>query len=284
MGMKDLFGSGRAEIGGEAPTQHPHDDEVETTQGQETTDMGERASRLRTVPDVDYRTPEGEEFDDPDPSVTQPISPSDSGVHALPDPVRDPSVLFGHKVDCEACSGHGYVIVSTRDLLRESSGLLDDSGAEIVRDFYGRLLDHAPELAALFPADLLTDDAIKGQREKLLGALKSLASLYDPDNPEAMQRLTTALQAFGRSHADFQRPDGSRRGATFDEYAAVKLALFETLRQAAGAAWKPAYGDAWAEAYDFAAVTMLAEQYRTVVTIPRQPRQSASEPLRGAVR
>jgi hemoglobin-like flavoprotein len=217
---------------------------------------------------------------DEDPSVTQPDPVSDSGVHAMPEMQRDPAVLFGHKVDCDECRGRGYVIVSTRDLLRQSIGLVSD-GDELVREFYRRLLDAAPGLAVLFPADLLTEDSIKKQREKLLNALTALAHLYDPDDPKNMDKLTTALKAFGRSHASFDRQDGSQRGATFDEYAAVKAALLDTLTDAAGQAWKPAYSDAWSEAYDFAAVTMLAEQYATVPAIARQPRVSANQPLRG---
>lgn len=170
------------------------------------------------------------------------------------------------------------MIVSTRDLLRESVALVGD---KVVAEFYRRLLDAAPGLGVLFPSDLLTADAIKGQREKLLSALTALAHLYDPDDQTSMDRLTGALKAFGRSHASFDRGDGSQRGATFDEYAAVKAALLDTLADAAGRAWNLAYSDAWSEAYDFAAVTMLAEQYATIPAIARQPRTSAEQPLRG---
>jgi hemoglobin-like flavoprotein len=214
----------------------------------------------------------------------EPTPVTDSGVHAVPELRRDPSVIYGHKVDCHECAGRGYVIVSTRDLLRESKALLDDAGPVIVVEFYTRLVHAAPELAYLFPADLLTEDNIKHQREKLLNALKALATLYDPDDDASMEKLTNALQSFGRSHADFARRDGSRRGATFDEYFAVKQALFATMANAAGSAWKIAYAFAWSEAYDFAAVTMLAEQHRTVSDVARMPRRSAEEPLRSVMK
>lgn len=258
-------------------------------------------------PDPAYETL-AQPADDPVPS---PDPVTDSGVHAAPQ--RSPAVLSGHKVQCAGCRGYGFVIVSTRDLLIESKALLDDAGEVIVKEFYTRLLRAAPDLASLFPADLLAeqqpvvedgshdlpDEAKhegllpdfraaaaakrktgKEQREKLLGALLALATLYDPDDEASMEKLTNALQAFGRSHASFARPDGSERGATLDEYAAVKGALFGTLVTTAGPAWKHAYTMAWSEAYDFAAVTMLAEQYRTVSAVARMPRRSAEQPLR----
>lgn len=217
----------------------------------------------------------------PEKTPPAPDPVADSGVHAMPE--RSPAVLSGHKVSCTECRGYGYVIMSTRDVLQQVKPLLDEAGPMVVREFYTRLLHAAPGLATLFPADLLTDDSIKKQREKLLGALKALIMLYDPDDDVSMEKLTTALRSFGRSHASFDRQDGSSRGATFDEYGAVKAALFGTLHDAAGPEWKPEFDPALSEAFDFAAVTMLAEQYATVTAIARQPRQSAAEPLRGVM-
>jgi len=213
----------------------------------------------------------------------------DSGVHALP----EPSIVLGHKVECGECRGTGYLIMSTNDLLKESLALVTD-GDGLVREFYSRLLTAAPDLAALFPPDLLTAAApgrpevvsdgsalrpapTRGarQRDKLLGALIALADLYDTDSDEKMGKLDTALRAFGRSHAAFHRPDGRVLGATFDEYAAVKAALFATLADTAGSAWASEYTAAWSEAYDFAAVTMMHEQHRAGFSFPRQARVSS---------
>lgn len=195
----------------------------------------------------------------------------ESGVHALP----EPAALSGQRMPCDGCNGTGYMIVSTRDLLKESLALVGDGGDTVVKEFYARLLGAAPDLAGLFPPDLLTVDTIRGQRDKLLQALVALADSYDPDDDESMTRLDTALRAYGRSHAAFARPDGTVRGATLDEYAAVKTVLFGTLVDAAGPAWIPAYTTAWSEAYDFAAVTMMHEQHRSGFYHPRQARQGA---------
>jgi hemoglobin-like flavoprotein len=186
--------------------------------------------------------------------------------------------LGEHHIDCAACGGTGYVIRSTNDLLRESLELVGTGGDMIVKEFYTRLLHAAPDLAPLFPSDLTTaqtsDPNSPGaaQRDRLLGALVALSNSYNPDDGDSMDRLDTALEAFGRSHAAFARPDGTVQGATLDEYAAVKSVLFETLVQAAGDAWLPAYTVAWSEAYDYAAATMMHEQHRAGFRYPRSVR------------
>ncbi len=213
--------------------------------------------------------------------IDAPDPVSDSGVHAL-DTMT--SVANTHSVECPQCGGMGVLVKSTSELLRESIGLIDDGDA-VVRAFYSRLLagdDSRAEgdrLAPLFPPDLVTappDDELsrgKGQRDKLLKALVALSEMFDPDDEKKMAGLTTALGSFGRSHAAFQRPDGTVRGATLEEYAAVKAVLFGTLVDAAGGAWIPAYTAAWSQAYDFAAAEMLSAQHRSGFTAPRFPRQ-----------
>jgi hemoglobin-like flavoprotein len=132
-------------------------------------------------------------------------------------------------------------------------------------------------VAPLFPGnptegDLGADHKGAQQREKLLAALAALADLYDPDDDEKMERLDRALASFGRSHAAFARKDGTVRGATWEEYGAVKEALFATLVTAAGEKWKAEYTESWSQAYDYAAAVMVAEQYRSGFAAPRFPR------------
>lgn len=204
----------------------------------------------------------------------------------MPDPVTDSGVHTIQAADdreaCPHCRGKGYVM-TTNDLLRESIALVGDGGDVIVREFYTRLLHAAPDLAQLFPADLLTghlgDDSKGGaeQRDKLLQALVALSQTYDPTDAEKMRVLDTHLLAFGRAHAAFQRPDGSIQGATLAEYEAVKSVLFGTLVDAAGPAWLPEYTAAWSEAYEHAARGMIAGQYAFLIeragyVHPRQPR------------
>jgi hemoglobin-like flavoprotein len=206
-----------------------------------------------------------------------------------PDPVSDTSAR-GLKADatalrapCPHCRGKGFVM-TTSDLLRESVGLLGRTEDDAVLVFYRHLLEAAPSLAEIFPADLLAprhglgdpDSRGIGQRDKLYGALEALATMYDPadtsdDGP--MARLNTALCSFGRAHASFVRPsEGVTRGATVEEYGAVKAVLFATFHELAGEKWLPEYDAAWAEAYDYAALEMLREQYRSAFRAPRFPR------------
>lgn len=236
------------------------------------------ASRLRTTGLLRAEELRTGSPDDDEP-VAFPIDPvSDSGVHALE--VMTPAADV-HHVECPHCGGMGAIVKSTTELLRESlrAATAGRDGDAIVRDFYARLLDTAPDLAPLFPADLTTGDALSAgatQRDRLLKALLALADLYVPGDAEKMDRLTTAVRAFGRSHAAFSRPDGTVRGASLEEYAAVKLALFAALKDAIGDGWVPAFGYAWSQAYDFAAAEMMAEQHRSGFTFPRQPRAGQS--------
>lgn len=193
------------------------------------------------------------------------------GRMAVPQPL-----VNQHREACQQCGGTGHM-PSINDYLRESVSLLGDQGDDVIRTFYRRLLTAAPELAKLFPGnpvegDLGTDHRGAQQREKLLAAILALADLYDPDDGEKMERLDRALASFGRSHAAFARQDGTVRAATWEEYGAVKDALFATLIQVTGAAWKAEYTASWGQAYDYAAAMMIAEQYRSGFTSPRFPR------------
>jgi hemoglobin-like flavoprotein len=189
-------------------------------------------------------------------------------------PVPQPVVSL-HREPCPHCGGTGFM-PGISDYLRESIGLLAD-GDRAVRTFYGMLFREDPGLVKLFPGDpregdLGTDHRGARQREKLLQALIALADLYDPDDPDKVARLDTALGAFGRSHAAFARPDGTVRGATWEEYAAVKAALFGTFVQEAAGAWRSEFTESWSQAYDYAAAVMTVEQYRSGFSSPRFPR------------
>lgn len=182
-------------------------------------------------------------------------------------------LVSNSRIDCEHCGGRGFV-PGINDLLKDSVALIAPTGDEVVRMFYLALFSTAPDLVSLFPGnptqgDLGTDHRGAKQREKLLAALVALANLYDPADAEKMTHLDQALGQFGRSHAAFVRKDGTIRGATLDEYAAVKDALFTTLVRFAGEHWRPEYTEAWSQAYDYAAAVMLTEQFRSGFTAPR---------------
>jgi hemoglobin-like flavoprotein len=226
------------------------------------------------VPPIPYR-PRSPEM--PDHTAEQPAvqdqseSPTETDLRMVAVPTHDREV-------CRHCRGSGYRM-STNDLLRESIALLEGSEDEVIRRFYEHLLRQAPDLALLFPSDLIdpmspVDDERTGrrQRDKLVAALAALANSYDPGVVEKMEVLDTHLAAFGRAHAAFRRPDGAVRGATVSEYHAVKVTLFATLHDAAGEAWLPEYDTAWDEAYEYAARHMLAAQDSVDRPFGRYPR------------
>jgi hemoglobin-like flavoprotein len=187
------------------------------------------------------------------------------------------SLISPTRIDCEHCKGVGYV-PGINDWLVESAALIGDRGDEVVRLFYTNLLTAHPELAYLFPPDITEitmatrNEQGLSQRDKLLQAIVALSELYDPGVPGKMDRLNGALARFGRAHAAFVRQDGTTWGATLEEYAAVKDALFSTLVRVAGELWRPEYTSAWSQAYDYAAAVMLAEQFRSGFVAPRFPR------------
>lgn len=227
-----------------------------------------REEAMTTEPHTDNEVlPErvtGPRSDERLPDVDPRAYPGDSTPLDDPPPVRDV------RPTCPHCRGTGHVL-TVNDLLRESIGLLGNDGDAVIRTFYAALLKHAPELDYLFPRDLLAEipygaeSAGSGpqQRDRLLVALVAVAKNYDPEYPERMAALDSTLERYGRSHAAFQRQDGSVRGATLDEYHVVKVMLFNTLHDVAGAAWRPEFDDAWSEAYDYAAAGMLFHGQRS---------------------
>jgi hemoglobin-like flavoprotein len=191
----------------------------------------------------------------------------------------DPQPLISQsRTDCQECGGRGYM-PGINDLLQESVKLLGDQGDEVIRLFYSSLLRANPQLMVLFSGnptqgDFGSDHKGAQQRDRLLKALTALSGLYDPASDEKMKHLDQALASFGRAHASFIRQDGTIRGATLEEYAAVKEALFATLLRVAADRWKPEYTEAWSQAYDYAAAAMLTEQFRSGFSAPRFPRGS----------
>lgn len=200
-------------------------------------------------------------------------TPYGRGVARVPEPM-----VPATRIECSHCGGRGFVR-GLNDYLRESIALIGDEPDEIIRLFYSSLLRANPQLMTLFPGDPTQGDFgsdHKGakQRDKLLRALTALADLYDPGDSAKMEHLDQALASFGRAHASFTRQDGTVRGATLDEYAAVKEALFSTLVRVAGQKWLPEYTEAWSQAYDYAAAVMLTEQFRSGFVAPRFPREA----------
>lgn len=164
--------------------------------------------------------------------------------------------------DCPHCRGTGKVL-TVNDLLRESIGLLEGNEDPVIRTFYEHLLRVAPDLAYIFPADLidpLSTGEGRGQRDLLVHALVDVANDFQPGNQEAMERLKRKAEIWGQRHSAFHWQDGSVSGATLEHYKAVKDTLFATLLDAAGDAWRPEYTKAWSRAYDKVAGWMMGAQ------------------------
>lgn len=103
--------------------------------------------------------------------------------------------------------------------------------------FYGRLFAIAPQVRALFPADMAE------QKTKLMAMLGlAVANLNHPDT------VVPALQDLGRKHVAY--------GTQAAHYAPVGEALLWTLEQGLGADFTPAVRAAWVETYALVAGVM----------------------------
>jgi hemoglobin-like flavoprotein len=150
--------------------------------------------------------------------------------------------------DGERCEVCGQKIPTDHDLLAEVLGWLGtDGGDELVRRFYIRLFEVAPDLRTLFPDDITI------QEEKLLSGIVSLLQLFKAGDDQ-MEALDSALAKFGRSHTRFDP------AATIEEYAAVKGVLFEVAAGMLGDKLTPRHVAALTRAYEYAAGMMLAAQ------------------------
>lgn len=203
---------------------------------------------------------------------------TDSGVHSL-------DLGPGIRIECADCGGKGYTMRTIADLLGDVVALIPPGGQEmVIKEFYTRLLgadvgkDEGDQLAPLFPPDLLLGDEEDHQRDRLWSAIALLMTSYRPGDRIAMEPLNTALDAAGRAHALFYRPDGTVRGATKAEYDAVGGLFIGVLVDLAGSAWRPEYTAVVVEAYGYAADQMFAAGQRAVavgdVQHPRYPRRA----------
>src|ERR687885_255159 len=123
--------------------------------------------------------------------------------------------------------------------LEESFDLVAPRGDELMDEFYDRLFAAAPAVRPLFPDD------IRRQKSMLLGALVLLRkSLRDLD------AIVPKLKQLGARHVGY--------GATPEHYPVVGSVLIASLAAVAGDAWTPEYEQAWSDAYDVVAATMLA--------------------------
>jgi nitric oxide dioxygenase len=125
------------------------------------------------------------------------------------------------------------------DALEESFDLVAPRGDELVDTFYARLFAAAPTVEPLFAgADM------REQKRKLLATLVLLRrSLRD------LGPLVPKLRELGRRHATY--------GTRPEHYPVVGEVLIASMAAVAGAAWRPEFQRAWAQAVDVVAGAML---------------------------
>jgi hemoglobin-like flavoprotein len=108
--------------------------------------------------------------------------------------------------------------------------------------FYGRLFEIAPQVKAMFPADMTE------QRKKLMATLAVVVN-----GLSNLESVLPAASALAKRHITY--------GAKAEHYPVVGAALLWTLEKGLGEAWTPDVADAWTTAYGTLSGYMIAEAY-----------------------
>src|ERR1700680_1576677 len=108
--------------------------------------------------------------------------------------------------------------------------------------FYDRLFEIAPQVKAMFPADMTE------QRRKLMATLAAVVKgLGD------LNSILPAASALAKRHVSY--------GAKAEHYPVVGAALLWTLEKGLGDGWTPEVADAWGTAYGTLSGYMISEAY-----------------------
>src|SRR3984885_12650659 len=108
--------------------------------------------------------------------------------------------------------------------------------------FYDRLFEIAPQVKAMFPADMTE------QRRKLMATLAAVVN--------GLGNLTSILpaaSALAKRHVSY--------GAKAEHYPVVGAALLWTLEKGLGDGWTPEIAQAWTTAYGTLSGYMISEAY-----------------------
>ena len=108
--------------------------------------------------------------------------------------------------------------------------------------FYGRLFEIAPQVQAMFPADMTE------QRKKLMATLAVVVNGLGN-----LESILPAASALATRHVSY--------GAKAEHYPVVGAALLWTLEKGLGDAWTPEVADAWTTAYGTLSGFMISEAY-----------------------
>jgi hemoglobin-like flavoprotein len=116
---------------------------------------------------------------------------------------------------------------------------ISETAAEL---FYGRLFEIAPQVKAMFPADMTE------QRRKLMMMLAAVVNgLGD------LPSILPAASALAMRHVSY--------GAKAEHYPVVGSALLWTLEKGLGDSWTPDVAAAWTTAYGTLSGYMISEAY-----------------------
>jgi hemoglobin-like flavoprotein len=108
--------------------------------------------------------------------------------------------------------------------------------------FYDRLFEIAPQVQAMFPADMTE------QRRKLMMMLATVVNgLGD------LNSILPAASALAKRHVGY--------GAKAEHYPVVGAALLWTLEKGLGNGWTPQVAEAWTTAYGTLSGYMISEAY-----------------------
>jgi hemoglobin-like flavoprotein len=108
--------------------------------------------------------------------------------------------------------------------------------------FYDRLFAVAPQVKAMFPADMTE------QRKKLMAMLAAVVNGLGN-----LETVLPAASALARRHVNY--------GAKAEHYPVVGGALLWTLEKGLGDGWTPEVAEAWTDAYDWLSGFMISEAY-----------------------
>jgi len=108
--------------------------------------------------------------------------------------------------------------------------------------FYDRLLELAPQLKSMFPADMAE------QRRKLMATLA-----FAVNGLANLQSVLPVASALAKRHIAY--------GAKPEHYSIVGAALLWTLEKGLGDAWTAEAAEAWAAAYGALSSLMIEQSY-----------------------
>ena len=108
--------------------------------------------------------------------------------------------------------------------------------------FYDRLFEIAPQVKAMFPADMTE------QRRKLMATLAAVVNGLGN-----LKSILPAASALAKRHVSY--------GAKAEHYPVVGAALLWTLEKGLGDGWTPDVAEAWTAAYGTLSGFMISEAY-----------------------